>query len=356
MHNCRTAIIVGASRAGNELYNQFNAQTLKGYNLLGFFDDEPSKVSQKHLYLGNTSICMDYVLKNHVDEIFCALPYTEQETIERLMSDSDKNLIGFKIIGESVKLNDYTIFNSDVDIINTESKCLINTLNQYSYTIAEEDPEFKKALVESDILLPDGIAIVAAAKLLKNKSIKKIAGADIHHHLLEKLNTEGGRAFYMGACEKTLEAIKNRLALEYPNIQVGSYSPPFKDHFTDQDNTNIIESVNAFKPDVLFIGMTAPKQEKWAYEHKMELDVNVICSIGAVFDFYAGTVNRPSQFWINLGLEWFVRLVKEPKRMSKRYLYYGPVFIQSIMKYKALDIYNKNVEMLKGIWMKSIID
>src|SRR3569833_2726928 len=73
MNNSRNAIIVGASRAGNELYNQFNNKVLKGYNLLGFFDDEPSRVSPKHLYLGNTSLCMDFVLKNNVEEIFCAL-------------------------------------------------------------------------------------------------------------------------------------------------------------------------------------------------------------------------------------------------------------------------------------------
>ncbi len=100
MNNSRNAIIVGASRAGNELYNQFNNKVLKGYNLLGFFDDEPSRVSPKHLYLGNTSLCMDYVLKNNVEEIFCALPYSEHKTIERLMSDSDKNLIRFKIVPE----------------------------------------------------------------------------------------------------------------------------------------------------------------------------------------------------------------------------------------------------------------
>lgn len=356
MHNCRTAIIVGASRAGNELYNQFNTKTLKGYNLLGFFDDEPSRVSQQHLYLGDTSVCMDYVLENHVDEIFCALPNSEQETIERLMIDSDKNLIGFKIVGETVKLNGYSIFNSDIDIVDTGSKCLINTINQYSYTIAEEDAGFKKALVESDILLPDGVGIVLASKLLKNKKVKKIAGADVHRHLLEKLNREGGSCFYMGSTQKTLAAIEKRIAADYPNIKVGSYSPPYKDEFDNEDNASIIEAVNAFKPDVLFVGMTAPKQEKWAYEHKMELDANVICSIGAVFDFYAGTISRPSQFWINLGLEWFIRLVKEPKRMSTRYLYYGPVFVQSILKDKVLDIYNKNLEALKGMWMKSIID
>ncbi len=206
------------------------------------------------------------------------------------------------------------------------SKLLINTINQYSYIVAEKDQEFKKALCNSDILLPDGVGIVAASKLLTGKTIKKIAGADIHQYLLEELNKSGGSCMYLGSSEKTLTKIKERLSAEYPAVRLAFYSPPYKPAFSEADNALMVETVNSFKPDVLFVGMTAPKQEKWAYAHKDNLDANVICSIGAVFDFYAGTVSRPHQLWINLGLEWLGRLVKEPKRMWKRYLYYGPVF------------------------------
>jgi hypothetical protein len=97
----------------------------------------------------------------------------------------------------------------------------------------------------------------------------------------------------------------------------------------------MLAAVNAVSPDVLFIGMTAPKQEKWAFEHKGFLQAQTICSIGAVFDFYAGTVKRPSAFWISLRLEWLIRLIKEPRRMWKRYLYYGPVFIAYILQKKV---------------------
>ncbi len=110
------------------------------------------------------------------------------------------------------------------------------------------------------------------------------------------------------------------------------YSPPFKSAFSEDDNSIMINQINAFKPDVLFVGMTAPKQEKWAYANKSLIDVKVICAVGAVFDFYAGTVKRPGEFWINLGLEWFMRLIKEPVHMWKRYLFYGPVFVYKILK------------------------
>ncbi|MBS1531301.1 MAG: WecB/TagA/CpsF family glycosyltransferase [Bacteroidetes bacterium] len=234
----------------------------------------------------------------------------------------------------TVGLLDYSILNCNLDEIKFDSKCLVNTINQYSYVAAQKDNDFRKALIESDILLADGIGIVAALKMLKGKKVKKIAGADLHQYLLEKLNKEGGRCFYLGSKQSTLDAIRERLHREYPNIKSGFYSPPFKPQFTDAENAEMVQIVNAFKPDVLFVGMTAPKQEKWSYQHKDQLDTHIICPIGAVFDFYAETIKRPSKFWIGLGLEWFIRLVKEPKRMSKRYLYYGPVFIWELLKIK----------------------
>ncbi|WP_304199889.1 WecB/TagA/CpsF family glycosyltransferase [Flavobacterium alvei] len=234
----------------------------------------------------------------------------------------------------TVPLLDYAIFNGTLNQIGFSGKTLINTINQYSFCIAEKDLAFKTALQGSDVLLPDGMAVVAAIRLLDNKKIKKIAGADIHLHLLKELNQKGGSCFYLGSSENTLLKIKERVAIEFPNIRVGTYSPPYRSEFPHDKKSKKVEAVNAFQPDVLFVGMTAPKQEKWAYSHKEYLDVKIICSIGAVFDFYAGTVERPSSFWIDLKLEWFIRLLKEPKRMWKRYLYYGFVYVGIVLKKK----------------------
>lgn len=228
----------------------------------------------------------------------------------------------------------YKVFDGQLSELSFTNKTLINTINQYSFCIAEEDLEFKAALQGSDILLPDGMAIVAAVSMLSGKKIKKIAGADIHLHLLRELEQKEGSCFYLGSSENTLKKIKERINLEYPNIKVQTFSPPYKPEFSEIENKQMLEKVNEFKPDVLFVGMTAPKQEKWAYSNKEILDVKIICSIGAVFDFYAGTIKRPNQFWIDLRLEWLIRLLKEPKRMWKRYLYYGPIFVGLILKNK----------------------
>ncbi len=228
----------------------------------------------------------------------------------------------------------YSVFSGNLSDLSLQNKITINTINQYSYCIATKDEEFKKALQQSDILLPDGVAIVKSVKFLTGQNINKIAGSDVHVHLLNHYNNQRGSCFYLGSAQNTLNKIKNRLAKEYPNLKVGNYSPPYKPHFSNQDNNKMIEAVNSFNPDVLFVGLTAPKQEKWIHAFKNQLNAKQICAIGAVFDFYAGTIPRPSKFWINLGLEWFIRLVKEPKRMWKRYLYYGPLFLTSVIKEK----------------------
>jgi N-acetylglucosaminyldiphosphoundecaprenol N-acetyl-beta-D-mannosaminyltransferase len=240
---------------------------------------------------------------------------------------------------QSISLLDYSIYTGDLKDCYSRDKMLINTINQYSLCIAEQDLKFKVALQQSDVLLPDGMAVVSAVSLLNGTKIKKIAGADIHNHLLEELNRKAGSCFYLGSSKNTLQKIVSRLAIDFPNVTVGTFSPPYKPEFSDVENKEMLEAVNAFKPDVLFVGMTAPKQEKWSFQHKAKLDAKIICSIGAVFDFYAGTVDRPSPFWISLGLEWFIRLLKEPKRMWKRYLYYGPIFIKMMVAAKIKQVF-----------------
>ena len=128
-----------------------------------------------------------------------------------------------------------------------------------------------------------------------------------------------------------LQRIKQRLKVEYPSIQVAMYSPPYKSSFSKEDNDAMINRIQEFCPDVLFVGMTAPKQELWIYQNRNRIQVPIMCGIGAVFDFYAGTKQRPAQWMINCGLEWLGRLLSEPKRMWKRYLVYNCVFLYDIL-------------------------
>lgn len=234
----------------------------------------------------------------------------------------------------STEVLNYNITSSLDKLESVEKKLIVNTINPHSYCVAEKDEVFRFALKSSDILLPDGIGIVLAAQFLKGKRIRKIAGADLHQFCLENANKERKKVFYLGASQTTLDKITERLKQHYPNVNVQSFSPPYKAIFSEDDNKTMVGKVNAFEPDFLFIGMTAPKQEKWVFEHKNELNAKVICSIGAVFDFYAGTVKRPHPFWIKIGLEWLIRFVKEPKRLAERNLSSMPKFIWVVLKAK----------------------
>ena len=215
-----------------------------------------------------------------------------------------------------------------------DGKVLINTINAHSYNTALMDGAFAEALQKGDYLVPDGMSIVKACKFLKAKSRPKerIAGWDLFVYEMQRLNGCGGKCFFMGSSEKVLSLIVERCAKDYPNIVVETYSPPFKPEFTEEDNRNIINAINTANPDLLWIGMTAPKQEKWAYTHWPELDIHCHCgTIGAVFDFYAGTVKRAPLWMQKAGLEWFYRFAKEPRRMWKRYIIGNTKFIFNVI-------------------------
>lgn len=222
-----------------------------------------------------------------------------------------------------------------------EGKVLINTVNAHSFNTAQKDSLFADALMRGDALIPDGISIVKACGWLKAKSQPKerIAGWDLFFYEMDKLNKKGGKCFFMGSSENVLSMIRRRVAIDYPDIKVETYSPPYKSEFTKEDNEAIIAAINQYDPDLLWIGMTAPKQEKWVYNHWDELDIHChVGTIGAVFDFFAGTVERAPIWWQEHGLEWAYRLLKEPKRMWRRYIIGNSLFLWNILKEKIVII------------------
>ena len=216
-----------------------------------------------------------------------------------------------------------------------EGKLLINTINAHSYNTARKDAAFAEALLKGDALIPDGASIVLAFKLLRHEKIERIAGWDLFQYEMKKLNAKGGTCFFLGSSEGTLQKIKAKAAGLYPNIRIETYSPPYKAEFSEEDNRRMIEAVNRVTPDLLWVGMTAPKQEKWAYAHLKELDVKgPIGTIGAVFDFFAGNIQRAPLWWQEHSFEWLYRLIKEPKRMWKRYIIGNTIFLGHLLKEK----------------------
>lgn len=255
-----------------------------------------------------------------------------------------------------------------------EGKLLINTINAHSYNTARKDELFAEALTNGDVLIPDGVSIVKACRWIKAKSQPKerIAGWDLFEFEMNKLeecgmkNVECGAnnssldnsqsasadhstfntqhsplrspqrtVMFMGSSQKVLDLVVKRAAEVYPHLKIVTYSPPYKPEFSDEDNKAIIDAINAVNPDLLWIGMTAPKQEKWTYSHWNELNIHChVGTIGAVFDFFAGTVERAPIWWQRHGLEWLYRLLKEPKRMWRRYIIGNTLFLWNMLKEK----------------------
>ena len=229
-----------------------------------------------------------------------------------------------------MKINEFNIFNRTFSEIDLEKKKIINTINVHSFITSKTDYKFFKALKNSDILLPDGIGIVIAYKILYGFKIKKTSGLDFHNYILSYLNKKKGKVFYMGSSNETLLKIKNKLKKDFPNIKLDFFSPPFKKKLNKNDNEIIINKINKFNPNVLFIGMTAPKQEKWLFENKDQIDFDIASCIGAAFDFYSGKVKRAPKWMIVCGLEWLYRSLKS-WRLFKRNFYSNSIFIKDLI-------------------------
>lgn len=272
------------------------------------------------------------------------------------------------------RLKDLDILGSKAELAALpEGKLLINTINAHSYNTARKDELFAEALTNGDVLIPDGVSIVKACRWIKAKSLPKerIAGWDLFSFEMENLerkqcgmlNVECGAnnssldnsqsaladnpkfkiqnsefrspqrtVMFMGSSEKVLDLIVKRAAKVYPHLKVVTYSPPYKPEFSEEDNKAIIDAINAADPDLLWIGMTAPKQEKWTFSHWDELNIHChVGTIGAVFDFFAGTVERAPVWWQRHGLEWLYRLLKEPKRMWRRYIIGNALFLFNVI-------------------------
>lgn len=220
---------------------------------------------------------------------------------------------------ETVNVFGYNVFNRDLATIPIDGEgCrTINTINPDVYGVAVNDPSTREALANSDYLMLDGVYFQLGSLLTRGETIKANQGPFIFDHFMERLEERGGRAFFLGAAPATVEMMKEVTATRYPNIVCDGLSPPFKPEFSAEENAAMVAAVNAFKPDILFIGMTAPKQEKWAYRHADVLDAKLTVAIGAVFDWYSGNRKPLAPIWFKLKLAWLARLVQRPELINR---------------------------------------
>lgn len=205
-------------------------------------------------------------------------------------------------------------------------------LNPHSYVVAQEDKDFRSALMGCTYLVPDGIGVVIAGRFLGLKIHRRITGFDVFLSVMEMLNEIGGSVFFLGSSDECLQAIESRVHRDFPRVVfAGSYSPPFKTEFDERDLDEITAPILRAEPDVLWIGLTAPKQEILLSQLSTDFPVSFAGAIGAVFDFYGGKVKRPHVVFQRLGLEWLPRLLREPTRLWRRTLVSAPKFVWYVL-------------------------
>ncbi|MCX5694949.1 MAG: WecB/TagA/CpsF family glycosyltransferase [Candidatus Omnitrophica bacterium] len=216
-----------------------------------------------------------------------------------------------------------------------DSFSLVATPNIDHVIRLQKDIDFMKAYNESAIVFPDSMPILWAAKFLGTPFKEKISGSDLFPKLCEVASQKGRKVFFLGGREGAATKSVEILVGKFPDLQVvGTYCPPFGFEHDEQENRKVIEIIQKAKPDILFVGLGAPKQEKWICKYKDQYQVPVSIGIGGSLEFVSGMVKRAPKWMQNAGLEWFWRLIMEPRRLWKRYLIDDPIFFWLVLKQK----------------------
>jgi len=209
--------------------------------------------------------------------------------------------------------------------------------NPHSLVVAQQDTDFYSALTHADLVVADGVGVSAIARWAGIHIGPRIAGTDYFQGVLNALQQRrSGRVFFFGSSQHVLDRIAKRFASDFPSLTLcGTLSPPYG-NWSELENLRMVKAINDAKPDVLWVGMTAPKQEKWVEANRRQLNVPVIGSIGAVFDFYAGTYSRAPKWICDSGFEWAYRFILEPRRMWRRNFVSAPKFVWLVLRRHVL--------------------
>jgi N-acetylglucosaminyldiphosphoundecaprenol N-acetyl-beta-D-mannosaminyltransferase len=199
--------------------------------------------------------------------------------------------------------------------------------NPHSLVVAERDRDFKGALHDADAVVADGVGLTLMSRLCGRELGPRITGSDYFVTVMRALDERGGRVAFFGSREGVLKKLTERCRREFPGVTIAeAISPPWGSWSESQD-AEFIERINAADVDVLWVGLTAPKQEKWVRRNLEALKLGAIGSIGAVFDYFAGTVVRAPKWVCDRGLEWAWRFAREPARLWERNFVSGPKFV-----------------------------
>lgn len=219
------------------------------------------------------------------------------------------------------------------ELIRSERPALVVTPNVDHLLRIQKDRDFASVVANADLVLADGLPIVWASRLLGRPLKERVAGSDLFPKLCEHAARHGYRVFFLGGAPGAAEEARRILECRHAALQVvGTHCPPFGFERDQEADRQAVEAVRAARPDILFVGLGSPKQERWIAAHIRECDVPVSIGVGISFSFVAGHVRRAPRWLQRLGLEWAHRLCCEPRRLWRRYLIRGPAFLPLVAR------------------------
>lgn len=231
------------------------------------------------------------------------------------------------IIGTRVSITSYdSTVNHVRRWVHTHESRYICVANVHMLMEVHDSPGYMNVVNSADLVTPDGMPLVWMMRLKGQISQQRVYGPTLMLHVLESAADENITVGFYGSSPEVLQSLLARLQVRFPNLKVDySFSPPFQD-INQEDDTEIVSRINASSARILFVGLGCPKQEKWMAEHRGKVNA-VMLGVGAAFDFHAGLKSQAPAWMQKIGLEWFYRLVTEPRRLWRRYLYHNPRFV-----------------------------
>lgn len=196
----------------------------------------------------------------------------------------------------------------------------------------QKDKKYREIVNNSGMTTPDGMPLVWLGKIRGQKKIKRTYGPDLMLNMCQLSQEKGYRHYFYGSSSQTLDRLQQRLKKKFPSLNiVGSYAPPVRGVRGLEDD-DVLRQIDGARPDILWVALGSPKQDYWMHLHRSKLNVPVMIGIGAAFDFLAGTKPQAPVWMRQCGLEWFFRLLSEPRRLWKRYLLGNTEFIYLLAK------------------------
>lgn len=241
------------------------------------------------------------------------------------------NIIGTGIsnisLKETIETFDYWIKN------NHKKRVCVTPVNCLLW--AKKNSSLQSIYNSADLILCDGVPILWASQFLNTPLKERVTGLDLFPLYIEACHQKKYSMFFLGASEGVADALKSKLELKYPGILInGTYSPPFAERFSQKENEKICSLINQASVDILWVSLTAPKQDFWIYENLDKLNIKIAVGVGGAFEVVLGKIPRAPKWMQKMGLEWFYRFIKEPRRLFRRYLIEAPSFIPLVLLQK----------------------